>query len=264
MRSEDFQIAIGQPHAGWLPLTISLAGEVYEYDASNVLNDPLAELAEAAASLVGAGPVRESIEIWLEPAYVHLQFEGFVGADAVEVSLFDIDERVRFASAVVPRAAALSQLVDALGALQAQVPRSGMLEEWGASFPTADLRRAKAGQTAAERSAGFPSPWRPIEDIERIRDEIRIELGRRHELSGVSFRLRAFNEETDEYLVELASGADQFAVVSLDWSGKRQDPMPVALFKTLGAWQAVARARSAEAGEASARHGDDVGEDGSR
>jgi hypothetical protein len=206
--------------------------------ASGVLNDPLSELAATAAALTRAGAVSESVRIWLEPASVHLQFDAFEDSDTVEVSLFDEERLPRFASASLSRALVVAELIGALEAFAAKLPRTDAIEGWNV-FPSRELRDAKAGQASSEARLGFLLPWRPIEHIDRIQEEVLLELGKRHELSGVSFTLRGVNENTDEYLVELHTGPEQFAVLGLDWSQRARKLMPATLFKNFEEWRAL-------------------------
>jgi hypothetical protein len=67
-RVEHIRFALGQPRKGWLPFRISLGDFVVEDEASNVLNDPLAELIDWAVDLSASVSTPRRVFFWLEPS----------------------------------------------------------------------------------------------------------------------------------------------------------------------------------------------------
>lgn len=73
---QPFALSFEQPRHGWLPLRIEGAGRVVEFAASDVPNNPVAELCDALFQAAR----REPATVWwhLEPDgyYLHLEPEG--------------------------------------------------------------------------------------------------------------------------------------------------------------------------------------------
>ena len=65
-RLNKFHITFGVPEHGWLPVKLQLDGELFDFDASDVLNDPVTEIANAAVQLL-RGFSRLTTNWWLEP-----------------------------------------------------------------------------------------------------------------------------------------------------------------------------------------------------
>ncbi|HEY1032869.1 MAG TPA: hypothetical protein VGD89_13925 [Flavipsychrobacter sp.] len=81
-------IAFGKPSSGWLPVDLSYGDFHISFDASNVLNNPVAELRNVTENLQ-VGDCRK-IEWWLEPAvYV---FDFVKEGERVTFSIFEQDD----------------------------------------------------------------------------------------------------------------------------------------------------------------------------
>lgn len=65
---DGFDITIGTPRHGWLPVELSIAGATYEFAASYVLHDPMSELATACLHLLNGTDI-ETVRFWLEPEW---------------------------------------------------------------------------------------------------------------------------------------------------------------------------------------------------
>ena len=79
------QLAIGLPKSGWLPISISIEGQCFNFKASNVVNDPLSEFLAAAVWCLDADhqmpPVAQGcnspcfshktrgVHFWMEPEW---------------------------------------------------------------------------------------------------------------------------------------------------------------------------------------------------
>ena len=74
MIGNPFELRLGTPSAGWLPITVRVGERVYETAASRVLNDPLDELVAAAVALRHDDPLCASVRLWEEPAWKELRF----------------------------------------------------------------------------------------------------------------------------------------------------------------------------------------------
>lgn len=74
---------LGSPKHGWLPMRVCVGGLAFEVEASNVLNDPVAEL----IVLLEASIWPAWIWIWEEPGGYTVRAIG-VGDGAIEVALW--------------------------------------------------------------------------------------------------------------------------------------------------------------------------------
>jgi hypothetical protein len=64
---DNFEITIGSPHYGWLPIRIILGNYHLDLEASNVLNDPLAELIDWVTFVKEGVSGFRRVCFWLEP-----------------------------------------------------------------------------------------------------------------------------------------------------------------------------------------------------
>lgn len=87
MKTSSFSISFGTPRHGWLPTEIRIADEVISFAASNVLNDPVTELALGTRSLLN-GPTTAVSRWWLEPAWHTLILEREPDSDQVCIQLY--------------------------------------------------------------------------------------------------------------------------------------------------------------------------------
>lgn len=228
---------------GWLDVMIAIDDVEITYSASNVLNDPLHDLADAALAIEGTAVVRESVALWLEPYWMHLQFEAHDGSDAVHVIVYDEAAHVAVLTGAVSRATARDEIARALLDLQRGATNDDKLEGWG-TFPSQKLSALLGHRNRDEVAAALPPPWTLFPDVARIREELICEVGRRHPLFRRKFKLIAVNEATDEYLIELLSGPEPYAVVSLTWSGAQErDPLHphTEFFASMSAWRMARR-----------------------
>ena len=62
-----FSISIGEPRVGWLTASLRFDSQTYEFQFSDVANDPLTELAELGLSLLSDKYPMCSTTFWLEP-----------------------------------------------------------------------------------------------------------------------------------------------------------------------------------------------------
>jgi hypothetical protein len=65
------ELSLEEPRHGWVPVRLSLAAQLFEFEASDVLNNPVQELADAIRKIT-QGEAAEVI-FWLEPATYYLQ-----------------------------------------------------------------------------------------------------------------------------------------------------------------------------------------------
>ncbi len=84
---ESFEISFETPTRGWLPVEIELGGEHCSFSVSNLLNDPIHELA-AAARLLAQGPNRVAINWWLEPDWHILGFDSTANESSTQIALY--------------------------------------------------------------------------------------------------------------------------------------------------------------------------------
>jgi len=63
-----FNIKFGAPKHGWLPVELQLNSERFEFEASDVLNDPVNEIANAGVQLL-SGSSCVTTNWWLEPSW---------------------------------------------------------------------------------------------------------------------------------------------------------------------------------------------------
>lgn len=229
MTTTPFSLLLGTPRSGWLPITIVAGNQRFELVGSNVLNDPLHELAVAAVSLANDEVVNAVVSVWEEPGTFELRFTS-ESATAVTIEIRETSawpgkatrlNATRFFGEC-DRGQVASAVIGVLRVLEARTPRTGLMEGWG-KFPSTELRRVSPAPGAQRL---FLPPWRAVHGLERANDELRAEVGPRHPLFNVPVSVAAWHTDDDEYLFELGSGPDAFAVVHLTWSGQRdKNPM---------------------------------------
>ena len=227
---KPFDLRLGTPSAGWLPITVRVGGHVYETAASGVLNDPLDELVDAAVALRRDDRLCSSVRLWEEPAWKELRFTAERGDEDVVIELIDTDRRTLMSKAAGKRDAVATCLAGELAIFEEGLARTGAVGGWGA-FPSVKLRQVIPG---TERV--YVAPWKAARGLERVIDELRAEIGASHALHGVGVEVIAVNLDADEYLLETNTGPDAFAVVRLTWSGKRERDVPLQLFRTWAEW----------------------------
>jgi hypothetical protein len=233
-----FLLTIDAPGVGWLPLHLTIGDDTIDVAASNVLNDPLAELADVAVAMGHRDALEARVGLWLEPEWLHLRFDADAGADIVEVSLHDRGGRRRVAGTRAGREVVRAELLHALWRLASGAPRDGRLEGWP-SFPWAQLRKASGADVDVHR-LGLRPPWRVFAGGARHEAELRRELRRSHPLHGVAVTVLAINDDTDEYLLALATGVDAYATVALTWDGRPSDDPTLprtTLYRSLEEWR---------------------------
>lgn len=236
--SARFMLQIGRPRFGWLPLSITIGDVTVEDEASGVLNDPLAEIADVAVAMGRNDGLSERVSIWLEPEWLDLQFEATAGAETVEIALHDRGGRRRVAGTRVPRALARDELLHGLWHLAAEMPRDGRTDGWTA-FPWPQLRAA-SGENVDVHVLGLRPPWRPFRGGGRHGEELQRELRPGHPLHGLAATFVAINDDTDEYLVAIATGVEAWATVLLTWEGapSRDRALPrTTLYRSLREWR---------------------------
>jgi hypothetical protein len=230
MSGSPFDLRLGTPSAGWLPLAVRVGERVYETEASGVLNDPLDELVEAAVALRRDDRVCASVRLWEEPEWKELRFTAERGDEDVVIELVDTDRRVLMSKVTGKRDAIATFLAGELTIFEEGLPRTGAVDGWGV-FPSLKLRQAIPG---SERV--YVPPWNEARGLERVIDELRAEIGASHSLHGVEIEVMAVNLDDGEYLLETKTGPDAFAVVHLTWSGKRERDLPVRFFRSWAEW----------------------------
>lgn len=87
MKISSFSITFGQPTHGWLPTEIRIGNEVVSFAASNVLNDPVRELATGARSLLEGATTTVS-RWWLEPLWHTLILERETDSESLCIQLY--------------------------------------------------------------------------------------------------------------------------------------------------------------------------------
>jgi hypothetical protein len=230
MIGRSFDLKLGTPSAGWLPITIRVGERVYETAASSVLNDPLDELVDAAVALRRDDPLCASVRLWEEPAWKELRFTAERGDEDVVIELSDTDRRTLMSKAAGKRDAVATFLAGELAIFEEGLPRTGAVDGWGV-FPSMKLRQVTPG---TERV--YAPPWKEARGLERVIDELRVESGASHPLHGVEVEVVAANLDAGEYLLETKTGSDAFAVVRLRWSGQRERDLPVQFFRSWAVW----------------------------
>jgi hypothetical protein len=83
-----FTFSLDPPQHGWFPVVLGINGELHNFSASNVLNDPIAELAAGVLDLLKGRTSLVQIEWWLEPNWHSLVFEPSFDGRQLSVSLF--------------------------------------------------------------------------------------------------------------------------------------------------------------------------------
>jgi hypothetical protein len=70
------RLEIGCPKAGWLPVSLSIADQWFEFQASNVANDPLTELVMAAVWCLDDDSQLPSLALHLNRPYTEPDLRG--------------------------------------------------------------------------------------------------------------------------------------------------------------------------------------------
>lgn len=84
----DFHLQFGEPKHGWLPVRIELGDERYEFTASNVLNDPVYDLAVRGLHILRYSEAAV-VSWWLEPEWNTLVFEPTFDGESLLVSFYE-------------------------------------------------------------------------------------------------------------------------------------------------------------------------------
>ena len=100
----QMEMSIGTPRHGWLPISMTLGSKRHDIRASNVLNDPFAELLAAAVWAVDGDyrfpvvpanvnqPIVTSdshcVHLWLEPVWHTLRLSRVADPTHLQVTLF--------------------------------------------------------------------------------------------------------------------------------------------------------------------------------
>lgn len=228
MNDVQFGISLGTAQHGWLPISVNTDAGTFDFVASGVLNDPLDELVSVAVELAGMAAVDASVRFWEEPGTTALRFVS--GRDGSTVTI-ELMEQGDWPGKSIPRSVVkyrgegerhevARSIIATLRAFEASTPRNGQIEGWGL-FPSAKLRSV----APARSDRLFIAPWREVRGLDRVVDELRTEAGRHHPLFGLDLAAIGHLGDTDDYLIEIATGPDPLAVVRLTWSGERErDP----------------------------------------
>jgi hypothetical protein len=237
-----FGLLLGTAKAGWLPFVFVLDDRRLELVASSVLNDPLDELTEVAVAVATPGPVDAAVRIWEEPATTEIRFTGKQASSLLTIEVSETGEwpgsarrrlaNVRY-SQEFDRLDVATKLVDALRVYETRHPRTGKIEGWG-SFPSKKLRRLVP--ELAEGARTFLAPWHEVHGLQRVVDELKAEVGPKHPLFNVGVSVVARRADNDDYLFELQSGPDPFAVVHLTWTGTREHDPTYPSTEFFGSW----------------------------
>ncbi|HEY1100948.1 MAG TPA: hypothetical protein VGF99_18560 [Myxococcota bacterium] len=233
-----FALRLDPPQSGWLPVTIVVDDDRFEWAASDVRNDVLEELADVALAIGDRRALQHTISLWLEPATIELRVVAASNDDIVGVTIVDADHETVLRAAVLTHAQLKTAIVDALVGLQASTSTTMFDREW-LGFPDAQVRQLLDGRAITELLVEVRPPWRAIADLQRVRDELTLEAGPRHPLFGIALTIVAVDDDAGSYLVELARGPERFAVVTPTWSGAREaPPLPMTrLFRDWRAWR---------------------------
>lgn len=62
------ELSFGEPEHGWMPVDLRIGEFTFRDQASNVLNDPLADFLELRAFVLGEMLGHHLVSLWLEPA----------------------------------------------------------------------------------------------------------------------------------------------------------------------------------------------------
>ncbi len=240
MSESRFHVSFGIAAHGWLPVVVATDAKQLDLVASRVLNDPLDELVGVAVELAGESAVSAVVRIWEEPDTTELRFLSGPAAQSVTIEITEYGDwfgspgsrRAVVYSSEHPRQHLAATLIASLRAFEATTPRSGEVEGWG-QFPSAKLRQV----APARNMRTFVKPWREVRGLQRITDELRIEVGKHHPLYDVEAAIVGHFGDTDEYLFELKTGPDQLAVVKLTWSGKRESEPNTPATQFYSSWQ---------------------------
>ena len=75
MTSNLFDIKLGSPNEGWLPFTLTLAGQHWSDEASDAVSDPILELHQLLQDISLAKPIAHKVSMFLEPDWIIFTIE---------------------------------------------------------------------------------------------------------------------------------------------------------------------------------------------
>ena len=84
-------LTIGPPRAGWLPVEFRIGSAVHEVHASDVLNDPIRDLALAVRGLL-IGDAERSVHFWEEEPTTILQLVNDARREELTLRLYETNE----------------------------------------------------------------------------------------------------------------------------------------------------------------------------
>jgi hypothetical protein len=234
----SFHLFLGRPHNGWLPVDVRVDDYATQIVASNVLNDPVAELIDVAIAVAGEGAVNATVRLWLEPRWAALRFACAPASSIVAVEIHDVDRRTTLASTEVDRKGLAVDIVAALALFESRFSSNGTVAGWK-EFGAERFRAV----CPERRIRVFLRPWIEARGLTQVENEIRAELGRDHALAGSDFDVVARRVDSDDYLIELR-GAGQLVALHVTWSGAVED-VQLARFASSDDW--VERGMKADA-----------------
>lgn len=94
----DFGITLEEPTHGWLPIELMIDGEVIKIAASDVLNDPVYELAAAGHCLVNHSH-EVAVNCWTEPYWHVLVFDNTLDQETTQIRFYLDTENKQLSSA---------------------------------------------------------------------------------------------------------------------------------------------------------------------
>ena len=83
---DNFAITFEPPAHGWLPVQLRIGTKRFDFAASDVLNDPIAELSNACVQLL-SGSSCLTTNWWLEPDWHTLKFDTTANSSELHVTL---------------------------------------------------------------------------------------------------------------------------------------------------------------------------------
>lgn len=113
---ELFYFSLDPPQYGWFPVVLGINGELHNFSASNVLNDPIGELAAGALDLLKGRTSMVQIEWWLEPDWHSLVFEPSFDGRQLSVTLFcDHTRKLSSAKSKITTTASTTNVCSTIG-----------------------------------------------------------------------------------------------------------------------------------------------------
>ena len=148
-RADDGPAEPGTPCAGWFPIRFEIGDTRHEIRASNVMNDPLEDLATTLLAIL-QGDREGSVHFWQEEPTAILELMVDPGREWLTVRLYETEtteleivDGELLGVVKVPLRDGCEQILRALEAVESRSDPDVYAKEWRREFPEETLRACR-------------------------------------------------------------------------------------------------------------------------